>query len=206
MVATTPPRLAMRFDLMHSARLLFALASLAIAGSLSHAAPPSPYAGQEGRAIKALSEAEVDGLLAGKGQGFAKPAELNGYPGPAHVLELSGPLRLSQEQIARTRAIHARMEAEAKTSGAALVTAERELEMLFRSRTATPERLSASLRKASALQAKVREAHLRAHIEQTRVLSDEQIAQYMRLRGYTDTSARRHQGDHGVHHDRHPPR
>ena len=42
----------------------------------------SPYAGQESREIKSLSPAEVDGYLAGAGMGFAKAAELNGYPGP----------------------------------------------------------------------------------------------------------------------------
>ncbi len=42
----------------------------------------SPYAGQEQRSIKALSEQEVAALLAGRGAGFAKAAELNGcYPG-----------------------------------------------------------------------------------------------------------------------------
>ena len=44
------------------------------------AAQTSPYAGEETRAIKALSAQEVESLLGGKGMGFAKAAELNGYP------------------------------------------------------------------------------------------------------------------------------
>jgi hypothetical protein len=40
-------------------------------------------------------------LLSGQGSGFAKPAELNGYPGPAHVLELAGPLGLDAPQLHR---------------------------------------------------------------------------------------------------------
>ena len=45
------------------------------------------YAGQEAREIKALSAEELGDLLAGKG--LAKAAELDGYAGPAHVLELA---------------------------------------------------------------------------------------------------------------------
>jgi hypothetical protein len=55
----------------------------------------SPYAGQERHDIKSLSPQEVTALLAGQGAGFAKAAELNGYPGPAHVIELA-------DQLART--------------------------------------------------------------------------------------------------------
>jgi hypothetical protein len=43
---------------------------------------PSPYAGQEQRPIKALSETEMRDLAEGRGMGLAKAAELNSYPGP----------------------------------------------------------------------------------------------------------------------------
>ena len=39
--------------------------------------------------IKSLSQDDQSALLAGRGMGLARPAELNGYPGPAHVLELA---------------------------------------------------------------------------------------------------------------------
>jgi hypothetical protein len=47
---------------------------------LSACAPPSPspYVGQETRAIKALSVNEIASLLAGKGMGFAKTAKQHG--------------------------------------------------------------------------------------------------------------------------------
>ena len=48
----------------------------------------SPYAGQEVRRIKSLSAERVADLLAGRGAGYAKAAELNGVPGPVHVLEV----------------------------------------------------------------------------------------------------------------------
>jgi hypothetical protein len=60
---------------------------LAVAAAAAASPSVSPYAGQAGREIKALSREEVEGLLAGQGMGYAKAAELNRYPGPAHVLE-----------------------------------------------------------------------------------------------------------------------
>ena len=47
----------------------------------------TPYAGFEKRAIKALSEQQIADLRAGRGMTLALAAELNGYPGPVHVLE-----------------------------------------------------------------------------------------------------------------------
>ena len=91
-------------------RLMMLALSTMVAAAVSAVTPSdSPYAGQEARSIKALSADEIEGLLAGKGMGFAKAAELNGYPGPAHVLELAQQLRLSDEQTAATLAVHAEM-------------------------------------------------------------------------------------------------
>lgn len=95
---------------------------------------PSPYAGQQHRGIKALSDQEVQDLLAGRGMGYAKTAELNGYPGPLHVLELADPLRLSAEQKARTQGVYEGMQARARALGQALVEREAEFDRLFASR------------------------------------------------------------------------
>jgi Spy/CpxP family protein refolding chaperone len=153
-------------------------------GLAALAAQPSPYAGQEVRDIKALSAQEIDGLLAGKGMGFAKAAELNGYPGPAHVLELADELALAPEQRARTQDIFQRMEVSAQTLGVQLVEAERDIELLFRSRRAEPASLRTAVERVAGLQAQVRLAHLQAHLEQAAVLTPQQSAAYSRLRGY----------------------
>ena len=58
----------------------------------------TPYAGMKTRTIKALSEKQVSDLNAGRGMGLALAAELNGYPGPSHVLELADKLELSSDQ------------------------------------------------------------------------------------------------------------
>lgn len=184
---------------MRSAKII---AICIVAGFSGLCAAASPYAGQDHREIKALSESDVADLLAGKGREYAKAAELNGYPGPAHVLELAAQLGLSQEQLDRTRAIYLRMQTDAKAAGADLVAAERDLDALFRARKATPELLTTALQKVAGAQARVREVHLLAHIEQTRVLSPEQIARYSELRGYTGAqSANDHA--HGHHQGRH---
>ena len=157
----------------------------------------SPYSGQESRAIKALSEPEIAGLLAGKGMGYAKAAELNGYPGPKHVLELADELDLSPGQREQTQAVFARMEASARELGSSLVDAERELDSMFREGTVTTGSLAEALTRIGALQAQLRGAHLQAHLEQVRILEQGQVARYMELRGYGDGSI----ADHS-HHDR----
>lgn len=154
----------------------------------AYAAQPSPYAGQEARDIKALSPQEIDGLLAGKGMGFAKAAELNGYPGPAHVLELADSLELSAEQRARTQQIFNRMESAAQALGRQLVAAENNLERLFRSRKVDAKSLRAAVERVSRWQARLRFVHLQAHLEQTAVLTAQQAAAYAKLRGYGATS------------------
>src|SRR5215475_1130417 len=77
-------------------RLVLAPAILAILCNAASAQSHQPYAGFEQRPIKALSEQEVDDLRAGRGMGLALAAELNGYPGPSHVLELADRLDLSR--------------------------------------------------------------------------------------------------------------
>jgi Spy/CpxP family protein refolding chaperone len=144
----------------------------------------SPYAEQTSREIKALSADDVGGLLAGKGMGWAKAAELNGFAGPAHVLELATELHLTPEQRARTEALFAAMSAKAAAQGRLLVDAEAELDTLFAARTVTPERLTAALGRIGALQAAVRHVHLEAHLAQVAILSDAQNARYGELRGY----------------------
>ena len=161
----------------------------------------SPYAGEQSRDIKALSPDDIAGLQAGKGMGHAKAAELNGFAGPAHVLELADALHLTAEQRARTEALFAAMSAKASARGRALVDKERELDALFASRTVTPERLTASLQAIGALQAQVRLAHLEAHLAQVQILTAEQNAHYAELRGYGRAAPRDERGPgHGHRH------
>src|SRR5262249_55422706 len=77
---------------------LFALLAIVATTATAIAQTVSPYAGQEQRAIKALSDEEIRDLLEARGMGLAKAAELNSYPGPLHVLQLANELGLSDAQ------------------------------------------------------------------------------------------------------------
>jgi len=159
----------------------------------------TPYAGEQSRAIKALSTKEVDDLAQGRGMGLAKPAELNRYPGPMHGLELAEPLKLSGGQRQALESIKARMSAEAKALGAELLGLERELDAGFAARTIDAQRLTALTERIGARQGALRAVHLAAHIETAAVMSAEQIARYDHLRGYGSVSEAAKAGQHKKH-------
>jgi Spy/CpxP family protein refolding chaperone len=160
------------------------------------AAPPSPatasYAGQQTRAIKALSDSETQDLLEGKGMGLAKAAELNGYPGPMHVLELADGMQLTTEQRAATRELLIQHKAKARALGAELVQAESLLDAAFATRQINAETLATLTQQIGALQVAVRNAHLETHLQQTRLLTVRQVAQYQVLRGYGRAASNHH--------------
>jgi Spy/CpxP family protein refolding chaperone len=151
----------------------------------------SPYAGQEMRTIKALSPDEVNQYLAGHGMGLAKAAELNHYPGPRHVLELSEDLGLTEEQRERTKEVYDKMHQEAVRLGRVIIEREETLERGFARQTIDETALRNLVRELEGLKATLRFTHLRAHIEMKEVLTPEQIARYDGLRGYTGAEQHR---------------
>lgn len=153
------------------------------------AAHHSPYASEGSREIKALSPEEVEGLLAGRGMGLARAAELNHHPGPMHVLELRDRLNLTPEQEAAVRDSQARMLAEARGLGAALVERERELDRAFAEARITPEALDRLTAEIGTLQGRLRRAHLAAHLEMRALLTPAQVAAYDEARDYTAAGA-----------------
>ena len=157
------------------------------AGAAAHTPPAggaNTYAGQERRALKALSETEIEDYHAGRGMGLSKPAELNRYPGPRHVLDLADKLELSPRQRTRTQAIFDRMQARAKRLGGDIVAYERELDGLFAERRPARGELARIVNRVAALQGELRLIHLLAHVETTALLSREQILRYDAARGY----------------------
>jgi Spy/CpxP family protein refolding chaperone len=147
----------------------------------SHA--PTPYAGQEKREIKSLSPAEAEGYIKGRGLGLAKAAELNGYPGPMHVLELASELELSSQQKAEAQRLRNTMH-QAARAGKLLVQREKELNESFASGRISESNLAIAVREIARLQGEVRLVHLRAHVKMKRVLTPEQVTRYNTLRGY----------------------
>jgi hypothetical protein len=157
--------------------------------ALAFAMDPSPYAGEQTRAIKALSDAEVTQLLNGHGMGLARAAELNRYPGPRHVLDLATELGLQPAQTTELARIFDAMKAAALPLGRELVARETELDRLFATRRATDETVLALTREIGRLQGELRAVHLNAHVATVAVLSPAQVARYDDLRGYASGTA-----------------
>ena len=165
---------------------------LLVPAGLALAQSHRPYAGMEQRSVKALSEQQIADLRAGRGMGLALPAELNGYPGPMHVLEHGDALHLTQEQRERTKALIDAMRAEAIPVGERLIEQEAKLDRLFANREITPASLTAATADIGATQARLRETHLKYHLAMMDLLTLEQVAEYRRLRGYTSSQPMQH--------------
>jgi hypothetical protein len=183
---------------MFKARLIMtaAVMTLIIGGSLAQT--QQPYAGLQSRPIKALSDRELADLRAGRGMGLALAAELNGYPGPAHVIELADALALTAEQRGRMQHLYETMKAEAIALGERLIDQEADLDRQFASRTITPVMLDAATTRIGQTQAELRATHLRYHLATMEALTPDQVRRYSELRGYTSGAqgAPHHPGMH----------
>ena len=174
-------------------RFIFLTASFAVAG-LSQPAlaetvhPHQPYAPLQSRAIKALSDDQISDLEAGRGMGFALSAELNGYPGPRHVLDFAERLGLTQTQLGRTEALFASMQAETIYLGKNLILQERLLDQMFADKVADRIALSTMAAEIGETQGKLRAAHLRYHLTMAELLTPQQVKAYAQLRGYGEPS------------------
>src|ERR1700730_17239525 len=137
-----------------------------------------PYAGMQNRGLKALSEQQIEDLRAGRGMGLAMAAELNSYPGPAHVLELASALNLSEDQRDRTRALYGEMRDTAVPLGNEVLAKEGELDEAFASGRIDDAALRRILTDIGRLQGELRYTHLKYHLAMRDLLSLEQIAAY----------------------------
>lgn len=162
----------------------FLAAAMSLAAATSLAQTPQPYAGMQTRPLKALSDDQLADLKAGRGMGLALAGELNGYPGPKHVLELAEELNLTDAQRARTRQLFDAMTAEAIPLGQQLIAAETDLDRQFSGRTITQGGLTTATATIGATQGTLRATHLKYHLAMMDVLTPAQIARYGELRGY----------------------
>jgi hypothetical protein len=158
-----------------------------------------PYAGWQERGVASLSEGDIEELLEGAGHGYALSAELNGHPGPAHVLELAADLEIDDGQRDAVEAIHSEMNAAARDLGEQLVAAEFALDEAFRAGTDAAA-VGDLTERSAAIEARLRATHLQAHLDTTALLNDDQIRRYGHLRGYADGHDAS-PGDHDSHAD-----
>lgn len=149
-----------------------------------------PYAGEQTRAVKALSAEETRDLLEGRGMGLAKAAELNRHPGPMHILDLAESLGLSEADAAVVRRVFESMRAEARALGREIVAAEGDLDRLFAHGAADPVAVGALTAKIGALQGRLRAVHLNAHLAIRPLLASDTVARYDSLRGYAGEPTR----------------
>lgn len=182
-------------------RIVFTALAAVLFSAAALAQSHQPYSGLRHRAIKALSDEQIADLRAGRGMGFALAAELNGYPGPVHVLEHAEALGLSPEQREIVAELHKTMQSEVIPLGETLIGEEAELDRLFRDGTVTPANLAAATERIGATQAALRATHLRYHLLTRDVLTPEQRRRYGELRGYVGggTDHQGHSGQHGGH-------
>lgn len=161
------------------------LLSLACAFSVAaHGQTPSSYAGLEARPIKSLSAEDLEELGRGGGWGLALAAELNGMPGPAHLLELQDSIGLTESQVTAIEAIFIAMQAEAQAAGERFIAAEAAIEAAFQEGLLDPGQLRQLIDASAAARAQLRFIHLSRHLETTPLLTEDQIERYNRLRGY----------------------
>jgi len=156
-------------------------AAFATADSGTH---QSGYAGEEKRSIKSLSADDIQQLEEGKGWGLAKVAELNGLPGPAHVLEMKNQISLNPEQEEQIRVLFEGMQSRAIPLGKELIDLEKNLNDAFANHTITDSQLHQMLESISKVRMKLRFVHLQTHLETPDILTTEQVETYNRLRGY----------------------
>ena len=146
-----------------------------------------------------LPEERLADLRAGRGMGLALAAELNGYPGPRHVLELADPLGLSDQQRAQTQALFDDMMEGATRLGERIIAQEQALADLFAEDRAEPEEIRTISLRIGALEGLLRAHHLRYHLEMKALLEPAQIVRYQELRGHAAPGTggpRHHQGGH----------
>jgi len=171
-------------------RLHLIVTTLMLAGAGSavaqHHQHTSKYAGQEKREIKSLSPDDMKELRRGGGWGLAKAAELNGVPGPAHLLEMKDRINLSLDQVTKIEALFKDMQAKAVATGAKLIAAEKALEEAFRAGSMTDEKLKSMLAGIAKVRAELRFIHLSTHLRTPGIVSKYQISRYNVLRGYAN--------------------
>ena len=150
----------------------------------------SKYIGQENRIIKSLSSEDIESLETGTGDAFggmAKLAELNGYPGPRHVLDLGKELGLTTAQKENITMIYNYMKREALKLGQEILQIEKTANELFDNKSISDSELQRLIKKSAENYGKLRYIHLTTHLKMMDILSQEQIILYNTLRGYNTT-------------------
>lgn len=134
----------------------------------------------------AQTPSDRDGLLSGEGMGQALYAEISGYPGPKHVLEFADTLQLTPQQKESVQKLYDEVKTRAKQVGKRIVELEEEFIDRFRSGIRSEKEIRATSERIGKLRGQLRAVHLITHVKTKRVLTEEQIYLYKKVRGYND--------------------
>lgn len=131
-----------------------------------------------------MSPEEIEGYRSGAGLKMALPAELNGYPGPKHALDLAEELELTATQVVLLQELYDELLPEATRLGEGILAGEAALEAAFRKENINETYLEEQLMMLAQLYGDIRLAHLRTHLATKDILSPDQLGRYNQLRGY----------------------
>jgi Spy/CpxP family protein refolding chaperone len=149
----------------------------------------SKYSGQDqNRIIKSLSVEDITSLKTGTGDAFggmALLAELNGYPGPRHVLDLANELELSNEQKQNITAVYNNMKNKAIKLGQEIVDTEKGANDAFANKSISDLQLKQLIIESAQAYGQLRYVHLSTHLSMLDILTPEQVSLYNQLRGYS---------------------
>ncbi|OMH31794.1 hypothetical protein [Motiliproteus sp. MSK22-1] len=153
----------------------------------------SDYSGQQNREIKSLSIDDIQQIQAGKGWGLAKAAELNGYPGPRHVLDMAEELGLTSDQQETVKTLFELMQTQAVVVGERYLKIERQIDLAFNNKNIDSNSLKKLIDNSAEALAELRYVHLEKHLAVIRQLSQHQVVTYNKLRGYDSGDAQHKQ-------------
>jgi len=125
-------------------------------------------------------------ITGGSLQGLALAAELNGMPGPSHLLELKDKIPLTPDQVDKTQVLLDEMRKASIPTGERLIAAEKALEAAFVSGKVDETSLRRLLADTESARSELRFIHLSQHYKTVLFLKPEQIKRYNILRGYAD--------------------
>jgi hypothetical protein len=92
--------------------------------------------------------------------GLARPGEINGYPGPRHVLDLADELALTSEQQTAVQALFDQMQTEAIALGDRFLDRYAALEQAFRAGTITIDSMQQQTAELGVIEGQIRATHL----------------------------------------------
>jgi hypothetical protein len=164
--------------------VVLALGAVLASSGMSPAQNASPYIGQEGRSIKALSETEVRDLMEGRGMGSGQSGRAQFLSRPAPRARIGKSARSLRCAALGDRSSHGHHAQQGAAAWAQFIEAERTLDQAFAQGRIQSDELSLQVKAIAALQGELRAAHLATHIAQRALLTPAQIATYATLRGY----------------------